>query len=572
MDVSVASLCVPKRHSRRSSTNRVSPLIATFEAAGIGLKSPRTVGRKSLKALLSRRGSLLSPHPCTPVRAAQLKKSRSAPLVFASSVSPGSMSIEPADDQWEDVDELLNDTPPAIRKTPEPDSGRRKRALDKCLISVQDHSERIASAIKTTLEQQPPMQQSTFLQQELDKHAEQLRAAHEAELDALQTQLNQSLDTNSKLEDTCHQLRMERDQLLRHAELKTHNVNHVKVEMQQSLEEYEQDVQELTEQWQRKESELEATIKSLRRQLADAQDACEQIEERQQQSETVVAKQIQSALEAATGQQDYEIKVLEDKNELLDCQLTDARVQIDQLQLHCQQLEADNLSWQQRCDELIEQHQLGLQEQECYYLQRMSELQTECDAKIRELSEAELECNRSQRPLSLSDWSDDLDNSLHLQLQAQEAITEAAQLKRDMAAVGELIRQSSKLKSNKNLPELMRALGMSDKGQVNLGTHLQAILKKKQDWKDKAQKVAKENNYYARRIVKLEKAMESIERHYMSSIVLNVKLNAIASDSAHKFRCTESVNTMFTEAKLQDIGFEQWPLWIADRLIGHARA
>jgi hypothetical protein len=77
----------------------------------------------------------------------------------------------------------------------------------------------------------------------------------------------------------------------------------------------------------------------------------------------------------------------------------------------------------------------------------------------------------------------------------------------------------------------------------------------------------------------------------MSSIVLNVKLNAIASDSAHMFRCvswvykrcnseikpndtqlsllqTESVNTIFTEAKLQSIAFEQWPLWIADRLIG----
>ena len=77
-------------------------------------------------------------------------------------------------------------------------------------------------------------------------------------------------------------------------------------------------------------------------------------------------------------------------------------------------------------------------------------------------------------------------------------------------------------------------------------------------------------------------------QHYMSSIVLNVKLNAIASDSAHTFRCvgattrmqlqqlltpcyppqTESVNTIFTEAKLSSIGFEQWPLWIADRLIG----
>ena len=231
---------------------------------------------------------------------------------------------------------------------------------------------------------------------------------------------------------------------------------------------------------------LEATIKALRVELLDVKDACKHAEQQQQVSSREGARRAETAIAVAVADQSFKIQTLEEATELLECQLTDAKVEVDQLRICCQHLEQDAIVWQQRCDELVEQHQFDLQEQEVHYLQQLSDLQVTCERKVRELSLAEETESRPKRPLSMSEL-DDLDDSLQSQLQAQEALSEAVRLKSDLAAVGELIRQSSQLKSNKHVPHLMAALGVSSDGQTDLGTHLQGMLQQTQEWKDKAQ-------------------------------------------------------------------------------------
>eukprot|EP00045_Choanoeca_perplexa_P018339 m.287474 g.287474 ORF g.287474 m.287474 type:complete len:606 (-) comp17788_c0_seq2:12724-14541(-) len=575
MDAARASLCVPKRHSRRNSSNWLSPLIASFEHNS-NTGPNKTSCKKKLKN--SRRGSLVSPHPCTPVRVRRRRKNGTfaSPPTYAATSSSAVTPPAPeshatlSDEQWEDIDELLTHaSPPAAPAEPTPvvNSNKKSQAIDTYLQTVMDHSQRIASALKATIDENAPASQQALLHGELNKQASRLHEKHNQVANELKQQLQAAHNTQRELEERCELLVAERDELAHMVALKSTNCTEVSTRMQQSMDEYEHDMQQLVERHDRKVASLEATIKNLKVELLDVKDACKHAEQQQQACTKSAGKRVESAIAEAVADKAFRIQTLEEAAELLECQLTDAKVEANQLQVCCQHLEQDVLTWQQRCDALAERHQFDLQEQEGHYLQQLTDVQLACEQKIREMSQADESFNQSQRRLSLSEF-DELDNSLQSQIQAQEAMSEAARLKRDLAAVGELIRQSSQLKNNEHLPQLMAALGVSADGQTDLGTHLQEMLQQTQEWKDKAQHLTKETTYYTRRIVQLEKTLENIERHYMSSIVLNVKLNAIASDSAHTFRCTESVNTIFTEAKLQSIGFEAWPLWIADRLIG----
>jgi hypothetical protein len=343
-----------------------------------------------------------------------------------------------------------------------------------------------SSCTQATIDENAPASQQALLHGELTKQATRLHATHNQAVRELHHQLEAAHNARRELEERCELLIAERDDLAHVVAAKSTSCSDVSVRMQQSLEEYEHDMQLLVERHDAKVVALEGTIKALRVELLDVKDACKHAEQQQQASSQAGHRQVEKAIAAAIAERSFKIQTLEEATELLECQLTDTKVEATQLQICCQHLEQEVLTWQQRCDELVEQHQFDLQEQEAHYLQQLSDVQTTCERKVCELSQAEDACNRSQRRLSLSEL-EDLDNSLQSQLQAQEALSEAARLKSDLAAVGELIRQSAQLKSNKHLPQLMTALGVSPDGQTDLGSHLQGMLQQTQEWKDKAQ-------------------------------------------------------------------------------------